>query len=413
MTAAYDMEPRSVPPASAGTDSSARPRFPTRWIGADVVRARHGAFADHLGEALWRCDPLADELAAVVARDPSTFAKLERALREGVERVDHPPTELVRLMEHVETVPAWVDWAAVRRGGEAFLRTGMLGGFVLGAGSLMAGYAQPAGNKPLAMSGRLTSQAARRLAETSRFVYQVTRPGGLRRDGEGFAITVKVRLMHAMVRRLLNRSGKWDAAAWGEPINQHDMMGTLLLFSSVVVQGTRKLGCDIDARDADDLIHLWRYVGHVIGVEPTLAPATYADALLREQVLLATQGPADEDGRELAMALVRHMEMAAVTERARKLAIRQQPFAHGLIRGILGDDMADQLGIRNDAWRYVVPTIAALTRPVERARRAAGPLGDAHALRRGLAYWAEAVRLGERGKPAEFHPPQGLGGRRR
>ena len=132
------------------------------------------------------------------------FPMLDRALREGIEAVPGAAPALRRLMAHVEEVPAWVDWDRIRRGGETFLRTGRLGGLVLGAGSLMAGYAQPAGNKPLALSGRLEQQAARRLAETSRFVWQVTRASGLRRDGDGFAITVKVRLMHARVRALLD-----------------------------------------------------------------------------------------------------------------------------------------------------------------------------------------------------------------
>lgn len=392
---------------------SARERFPARWRDPDGARRTFGPFADHLGASLWRCDPLADALAAEVADDPASFGRLEAALRAGVEVVPAPSPALARLLEHVEHVPAWVDWGRIRRGGETFLRTGMLGGFVLGAGSLMAGYAQPAGNKPLAMSGRLETQASRRLAETSRFVWQVTRPGGLRRDGEGFAITVKVRLMHAMVRRLLWKSGRWNAEEWGEPINQHDMMGTLLLFSSVLVQGTRKLGCDVRDDEADDLIHLWRYVGHLIGVEPELAPASFSEALSREQLLLATQGQADEDGRALALALIRHVETSAPDDRRRKVAIRQQGFAHGLVRGLLGDAIADQLGIRDDRWKHVVPAIAAVTRPLERARRAAGPVGDARALQRGLAYWAQATQLGERGKPAEFRPPDRLRGGQR
>jgi hypothetical protein len=395
-------------PITARPAAEERPRFPDRFIDPDGARRAHGPLVDRVGEALWRCDPLADGLAALVADDPRIFGQLKRAIAEGVERVPGAPAELARFMEHVEHVPPWVDWSRVRRGGEAFLRTGMLGGFVLGAGSLMAGYAQPAGNKPLAMSGRLEKQASRRLAETSRFVWQVTRPGGLRRDGEGFAITVKVRLMHAMVRRLLWKSGRWDARAWGEPINQHDMMGTLLLFSSVLVEGTRKLGCDVRDDEADDLIHLWRTVGHLIGVEPELAPTSFADARQREQLILSTQGPPDEDGRALALALIRHMETSAPDEPSRKRAIRHQSFAHGLVRGLLGDELADGLGIRDDRWRHVVPAIAAIVRPLERARRAAGPIGDARALRRGLAYWATATRIGERGRPAEFRPPPSL-----
>jgi hypothetical protein len=44
------------------------------------------------------------------------------------------------------------------------LRTGFLGGIVLGFRSLVAGYCSPAGNKPLAFSGRLREAAPRRLS---------------------------------------------------------------------------------------------------------------------------------------------------------------------------------------------------------------------------------------------------------
>src|SRR5436190_2004130 len=82
-------------------------------------------------------------------------------------------------------------------------RRGLLGGLVLGARSLIYGYASPAGNKPLVLSGRLREAAAPRLHETSKFVSAIVRPGGLRPGGEGWRISVRVRLMHAQVRRMI------------------------------------------------------------------------------------------------------------------------------------------------------------------------------------------------------------------
>jgi hypothetical protein len=45
------------------------------------------------------------------------------------------------------------------RGGEVLLRHGFFGGIVLGFRCLVAGYCSPAGNKPLAFSGRLREAA--------------------------------------------------------------------------------------------------------------------------------------------------------------------------------------------------------------------------------------------------------------
>ncbi len=138
------------------------------------------------------------------------FRLLEAALARGIDddrTVEEAPAELRALFASVDHVPLWVDWEAVNRGGAAFLRTGFLGGILLAMQSLVLGYASPGGNKPLAFSGRLREQAERRLAETSRFVYAVSQANGMRRSGEGFAITVKVRVMHAQVRRLIRASG--------------------------------------------------------------------------------------------------------------------------------------------------------------------------------------------------------------
>ena len=113
-------------------------------------------------------------------------------------------------IEETARVPAWVDWPTIDHAGDVLHRAGVLGGLVLGAMSLPFGYASPGGNKPLVLSGRLTEQAPRRLSETSRFVQAVCRPRGVRPGADGFKITLKVRLMHAHVRAMLLRSGRWD-----------------------------------------------------------------------------------------------------------------------------------------------------------------------------------------------------------
>ena len=75
----------------------------------------------------------------------------------------------------------------------------------------------------------------------------------MRRNGEGFAITVKVRLMHAQVRKLLLQSGKWREDLWSLPINQHDMLATVLLFSSILIDGYRTIGFRVTTSEAECL----------------------------------------------------------------------------------------------------------------------------------------------------------------
>ena len=65
----------------------------------------------------------------------------------------------------------------------------------------------------------------RRFFETFQWLLQVTRdPAGLRPGGDGHVATVRVRLLHATVRRRIlalaaARPGYFDVDRWGVPIN--------------------------------------------------------------------------------------------------------------------------------------------------------------------------------------------------
>src|SRR5690606_36167406 len=152
------------------------------------------------------------------------------------------PAPLARLVAGCRDVPSWVDWEQIDRAGTVFFRAGVLGGIALGMRSLVYGYASPVGNKPLAFTGALEQKAQRRLAETSRFVAAVCEKGGLAPGRPGFSYSIHVRLMHAQVRKMALADERWDRERWGLPINQHDTLATVLLFSVVFLDGLERLG---------------------------------------------------------------------------------------------------------------------------------------------------------------------------
>ena len=254
--------------------------FPTRYANLAEARSRHGARVDRLAPFFDRVDPLADAVVESIETlgTGRGWKMLERALTHGITAVDDAPESFRALFNELDTVPPWVDEPTLDRGGELLMRAGVLGGICLGAKSLVVGYASPGGNKPLVFSGRLKESASRRLNETARFVQAVCRRGGMRRFSDGFHITVKVRLMHAQVRRMLLRSGKWEGANWGAPINQHDMAGTTLLFSLSVLEGLRLFGVKMTRDEAESYMALWRYVGRVIGVDADILPTSEFNA---------------------------------------------------------------------------------------------------------------------------------------
>ena len=382
---------------------------PSRFVNLDAARARFGDRVDRLAPYLLEVDPLGDAVVHAFAAMPRGrgFAMLDRALERGIAAVPDAPEPLRALIAEIDRVPAWVDWEAIDRGGELLMRAGVLGGMVLGAGSIILGYASPGGNKPLVFSGRLQAQTARRLNETARFVQAVCRPGGMRRGGDGLHITVKVRLMHAEVRRMILASGRWDAALWGAPINQHDMSATTLLFSLAVIEGTRVLGLDVEHEEAERYTQLWRYVGWVIGCDRELTPASTLSARQLADLIRATQGEPDDDSRALTAAALDAPRSVARTPAEERWGRVQREIGRALVHGLLGEPMARSLGVPRSKLAGVVPLIRNLTAAAEPLRKRL-PAAHRAAVQAGHRYWDRVVEIGLAGATAEFRPPERL-----
>lgn len=54
----------------------------------------------------------------------------------------------------------------------------------------------------------------------------------------------------------------------------------------------------------EELLHLWRYTGYVLGVREELLPATEAEARTLWELITLTQALPDEDAKALADALL-------------------------------------------------------------------------------------------------------------
>lgn len=382
--------------------------WPRRLHRREEASRRFGDLAERLIPYLDRKDPLADAVVAELAdTPPGRRHHLIDAALEG--KLTDAPEPLRELVAAARVVPPWVDWQRLGRAHEVFIRPGLLGGLTLGLRSLVYGYAAPAGNKPLAFSGRLKERADRRLAETGKLVTSVTARGGLRPGALGWRLVLKVRLMHAEVRRLVLASGRWSHAAWAEPINQHDMLATILLFSNVFIDGVRLLGVHVTPEEADDYQHLFRWVGELIGVEPCLLPATHAEATRLADFILLTQGPPDDDSRELVSALLEGPLRLAKTPRERRRAETQVAVSQGLCRSLIGDELADGLGLRRDPHRHWALGVRTTLRFLESARRGVPRVNDlVHLL--GSRYWEHTVSLGLGGVPAKYELPVALSG---
>lgn len=377
------------------------------------ARAHHGDLVDRFLPALTRTDPLADAVAADFAElgRSASRALLDRALQQGIGSVPDAPRSLHALFEQLDHVPVWVDWPAIDRACDVFFRTGFFGGAVLGAKSLVTGYCSPGGNKPLVFTGQLErrQRVGYRLAETCRFVVDVSGRGGMRRHGPGFASTVRVRIMHATVRHLIGCSGRYDEDAWGAPINQHDMVATTMLFSHAFLEGIRAFGLAPTAEEAHDFMQLWRYNGWVIGVESELLPTSEAHARQLADVVALTQGPPDDDARALVRAFIESPRHVVTDEASRRLAQRQVTLGYAFTRSLLGEAMADALELPRTAGRHLVPGVRQVLGRMERVGRHL-PGYDRRMIHAGRRYWARTIETALAGKVAQFMPPSELEG---
>ena len=337
-----------------------------------------------LGKYLILGDPLADELAALLASLLPGHGRslFNQALSQGIASLRRPPAALRAFFEAAETVPRWVDWDLLERGGEVFLRAGPLCAIALGCLSLPQAYAIPDGNKPLVFSGRLVHRASRRLAETGRFIDVTCAPGGLRRFAPGYQTTLRVRLMHAQVRRLLLQSERWSVAELGVPINQVHLSLTNILFSAEILAGVRRLGMSVADDDAQALMVLWRYSGHLSGVVPELAAESEQEALRFKAAILDISLPPDEDARLLTRALMEAPIRLAYAPLPRRLAAMSLPLQQALARYLLGDPLADQLELPKSRAASLLPRLFVLAMRVVTfgARLVPGGRGLAHRL---------------------------------
>ena len=286
-----------------------------------------------------------------------------RALNAWLEHGEDPPPQLAELLEPLAVVPEWVDQDRLERGALAYWRAGLWVALTLNCASLAAGYRSGLGNKPLALTGRLVRMAPRRQLETAGWIVAAAAPGGLRRDQPGFKETIRVRVIHAHVRRRLLASAKWRVDEWGVPINvTHSAWLISGGFSTIPVRAMSDVGLHFSQLERDDIQHLWRYIGWLIGVPDDLLADDEARALELDAIKDLADAPPDEDSRALVTALIEGgtpPELLLPGVVVRLLGPLVEPTLYGFTRRWAGDAVADGLGLPNTPLKYV----GALVRP--------------------------------------------------
>ena len=221
-------------------------------------------------------DEMLEECASLERADMQRFVQAGMEQDEGV--LSQAPSVIREFFKSLETPPDWFDPEATRPGIRSFHRNSplILGGMV--GGVLVEGFATNI-SKSFFLTGRIRDQGVRRLKQNNRHMLEIFLPGGLARQSDGFKLSVRIRLVHAQVRRLLNRSGEWDHQAWGEPISAAHCGWALSAFSARLLYHAMRLGARFDAEERASFMQVWRYSGYLMGVPDSILLEDEEDAL--------------------------------------------------------------------------------------------------------------------------------------
>ena len=205
--------------------------------------------------------------------------------------------------------------------------------------SLPSSYAAKKGVQVLHRTAYLAKRPNRRLFETAQFIVDVLSPGGLDAKGRGLRTSQKVRLMHAAIRHLIltDRSNTWDTATLGVPINQEDLLGTLMTFSWIILDGLSRLGVRLTPAEQQAYFGTWMVIGPLMGIERELLPRSVDEAKQLTAVIERRQVADSSEGREMTTALLGMMQTNVPA------AFRTVPGC--LIREFLPADVATFLGV--------------------------------------------------------------------
>jgi hypothetical protein len=196
------------------------------------------------------------------------------ALAAGALVIDPSSIDMRRLFDEFECTPTWLDRDRVEQGAATFRRYGPAV-FSFGGVKTLLSYTESSIVKPLAFTGDYAGDSTlNRFMVTARFRTDESEPGGLDPGRAGRATAARVRIMHVVPRRRLLARPEWDLEARGTPISQSDALITRMSSSLTPGLAMYLMGYRTSTREIETMMRYWRYVGHLLGVQPRWYPET-------------------------------------------------------------------------------------------------------------------------------------------
>lgn len=336
--------------------------------GAEASR-RFGALSGTYAASLMWVDPLAD--AAAEALHPfheRWWSIVLDLLERGDGGASDTPAELRALIASLPPEPTAAQWAAMDAGSGAVARAGSRASVVLQCASLLTFCWSPAAARPFAVNGSVLQHPGDRFALTGWWWMALHKPGGMRRAREGYKATLRVRLIHAFLRRMAGGSGQWDRAAFGEPLNQGDLFQGVVALSWLMIDGLQRIGRGLSHDEKEGYYAFWRHTAAVLGLHKTYVDMVNArDCESFWNLWMLTNAGPDGEAVARARALLDVLaDAAGGNGTVRRL---RRSMLNAAVHQLLGRDIGDRLEIPR------TPVAVALLRPLV-AGDVAGRLAD-------------------------------------
>ena len=294
----------------------------------------HTLIGDPLGEAMVEDLAEFDSIESSRLIETAMNSEEEEALRDA-------PASLRRFFRDAETPPEWLDHSAFAPSVRMFHRNSqvILAAFV--AGVLIEGFTTNIA-KSFNITGRVRDQGIRRLGQNNRHMLEIFFPGGLYRDGDGWKLSVRIRIVHAQMRRLLNSSEDWDTEAWGIPISAAHLGYAISAFSARLLKHMKTLGAKYNYEEYASFMAVWRYSGYLMGIPETILFHEADDALELYHIGHMCEPDSPIESVVMAHSLVNSAPLiAGKTDPTDRQDLAR--YVYRISRGLIGKETADSL----------------------------------------------------------------------
>ena len=298
-----------------------------------------GAYVEHLLVGDPAADALVNELAAADQQQQGEF--IRAGMDQDEEALRSAPRMVREFFDGVGTPPEWFDPQVVYAGcrkfhaySDLFLTAFVTDVIVRGFTTLIS--------QSFFVTGRLTDRGVRRLRQNILHLLEIMLPGGLERQGEGWKLSVRLRLVHARVRQQLLVSDDWDREAHGMPISAAHIALAACNFSGMMLWAAGRIGARLNADERHSFMQIWRYTAWLMGVPEALMFRDEAEACKIFRVGYTCEPPFGPEAIAMANSVINSAPLViGIEDREERKSLIS--YGYRLSRALLGDELADRL----------------------------------------------------------------------